>query len=273
MARIRNWFLVGGVLWAAIIAVSPGYSQVTPGDLDVMRTPDPDAPPRPRGNTALSNPASGQVITGTAEDRLDGFARRPLDDFIIPEGGLYLDPLHEGPHYGIDYANPDDYLASQPTYFYPIGPGYVTARSSCVMCFVDSDWQGQVNSIAAAYNFGWGALVLVETPYSPDVSIYVLYAHINRDFVSLGDYVTPDEVIGVVGTTGYSQEPHLHMEIRYGAPGRFWTADFSQQETLERWLSTRFADPAMLIFPENHGAFALELDEWVTQQLPSPPIP
>jgi murein DD-endopeptidase MepM/ murein hydrolase activator NlpD len=141
------------------------------------------------------------------------------------------------------------------------------------MCFVDSEWQGQVNSIVAAYNFGWGALVLVETPYSPHVSIYVLYAHINRDFVSLGDYVTPDEVIGVVGTTGYSQEPHLHMEIRYGAPGRFWNADFSQQEILDRWLSTLFADPAMLIFPENHGAFALELDEWVARRMLPPPIP
>ena len=141
------------------------------------------------------------------------------------------------------------------------------------MCFIDSDQHGQVDFKAAAYNFGWGGLVLVETPYSPDVSIYVLYAHLDRNLVNLGDYVTPDDVIGVVGNSGYSQEVHLHVEVRYGAPGRFWKADFSQQDTLDRWLSTLFANPAMLILPENHWAFTLQLDEWLARQPPSQEIP
>jgi hypothetical protein len=214
------------------------------------------------------------MITGTADDRLAGFARRPFDTFIIPEGGGYLDPLHEnGPHYGIDYADPDDYLIGIPTYFYPIGPGYVTTESGCMMCFIDGDQHGRTDSKAAEYNFGWGGLVLVETPYSPDVSIYVLYAHLDRNFVNLGDYVTPDDAIGIVGSSGYSQEVHLHVEVRYGTPGRFWKADFSQQEALDRWLSTRFANPAMLILPENHWAFTLELDEWLARQPPSQDMP
>jgi murein DD-endopeptidase MepM/ murein hydrolase activator NlpD len=237
-------------------------------------TPDPDLPPPPHPYTTLSNPALHAMITGTADDRLAGFSRRPLDTFIIPEGGGYLDPLHEnGPHYGIDYADPDDYLTGTPTYFYPIGPGYVTTESGCMMCFVDGDPHGQMDSKAAEYNFGWGGLVLVETPYSPDVSIYVLYAHLDRNLVNLGDYVTPDDVIGIVGSSGYSQEVHLHVEVRYGAPGRFWKADFSQQDTLDRWLSTLFANPAMLIFPENHWAFTLELDEWLARQPPSQDMP
>jgi murein DD-endopeptidase MepM/ murein hydrolase activator NlpD len=105
------------------------------------------------------------------------------------------------------------------------------------------------------------------------VSIYVMYAHLARDFVSLGDYVTPDDIIGVVGTTGYSEVFHLHMEVRYGTPGRFWNADFSQRDTLDRWLATMFANPALLVFPENHPAFVTALAEWIALQPRSREMP
>lgn len=234
----------------------------------------PAPPARLEGYTTLANPATEpRLVESEGDDPLAAFSRRPLDDFFIPEGGLFLDPRHEGPHYGVDYANPDDYLNGRPTYFYPIGPGYVTTRSTCLVCFVDGEMRGQVEARWPQYNFGWGSLVLVETPYSAEVSIYVLYAHLDRDFVSLGDYVTPDEPIGVVGSTGYSEEIHLHMEVRYGAPGRFWNADFSQHETLDRWLATMFANPAMLVFPENHAVFVTDLADWVARQPRSYEIP
>jgi murein DD-endopeptidase MepM/ murein hydrolase activator NlpD len=288
MTVVRKWFSAGMVLigiglvypasTASVQRVNPAPSrcydkQVTSCVSQRIFPPYPGTPQNPGRVPPPADPAPGQTIVDTGEDRLAGFSRRPFDNFIIPAGGLYLDPLHDGPHYGIDYANPDDYLAGLPTYFHPIGPGYVAARSICTKCFIDSGWQGRVDSKAAEYNFGWGGLVLIETPYSPDVSIYVLYAHLNSNFVSLGDYVTPDQVIGVVGTTGYSEEVHLHVEVRYGAPGRFWKADFSQQETLDRWLSTMFANPAMLIFPENHWAFTRELDEWAARQTQASEIP
>jgi len=229
---------------------------------------------RPRGYTGLANPATGKYLNGTDDDRFASFAGRPVEVFIIPEGGLFLDPLHEGgPHYGIDYAIPQDYLSGRETYFHPIGPGYVTARADCLMCYVDGDAQGRVAMQWPQHNFGWGGLVLVETPYNDDVSIYVLYAHLSRDFVSLGDYVTPEDTIGVVGTTGYSQEVHLHMEVRYGPPGQFWNADFSQWQTLDRWMATMFANPALLVFPENHPAFLTALEEWIALQPHSIEIP
>ncbi len=226
----------------------------------------PRGPARPRGYTGMGNPAAGQVIPGSAGDPLGMFAQRPLEHYIIPEGGMFLDPLHDGPHYGVDYANPDDYLDGQTTYFYPIAPGYVTTRASCPLCFVDGDAQGRVGWKWPRYNFGWGGLVLVETPYSAEVSIYTLYAHLDRDFASLGDYVTPDTVLGAVGTTGYSEEFHLHMEIRYGPPGSFWAADFGEWATLDRWLATMFVNPAWVVFPENHALLADALGEWSAQR-------
>ncbi len=226
------------------------------------------------GLTSLSNPAAGRFIVGTSEDPLAMFSRRPLDHFIIPAGGAFLDPLHTSdPHYGVDYANPDDYLNGKETYFYPVGPGYVTARSTCSLCFADGDRQGRVTWKWPQYNFGWGSLVLVETPYNPEVSIYALYAHLNRDLVSLGDYVTPDQVIGVVGSSGYSEEMHVHLEIRYGPPGEFWNADFSLPETLDRWLATMFVSPALVVFPENHPTLVTALADFVARRHDGNSIP
>jgi hypothetical protein len=283
---MTHWYRVGLAMCGAWMLVVPWYGSVASAPQTVTAalhcSDGPTTPPIPRdprvlpkvcGYTALANPAGGQTIQGSDPDPLSGFSRRPLDSFIIPEGGRFLDPLHGSPHYGVDYAAPEDYLHGRPTYVHPIGPGYVTARSSCAPCFVDGDSQGRVGWQKPQYNFGWGGLVLVETPYNASVSIYVLYAHLNRDFVSLGDYVTPNDILGAVGATGYAQELHVHLEIRYGPPGRFWNADFSQEQTLERWLATMFANPVYLVFPENHPSFVRDIDEWIARQPGAAEIP
>lgn len=231
----------------------------------------PDDPPH--GSTEFPNPAKGKFIVGTADDPLAMFSRRPLTRFLIPEGGRFFDMANGEPHLGIDYTYPDDYLDGKPVWIYPIGPGYVTARASCPMCFVEGDELGRVNWRRPQYNYGFGDMVVIETPYNPQVSIYVMYAHMARDFVSLGDYVTPERVLGVAGATGYAQTIHLHMEIRYGEPGRFWNADFSEWDVRERWLATMYVDPALFVFPENHGGFLARLDEWLALQPASEEIP
>ncbi len=42
-----------------------------------------------------------------------------------------------------------------------------------------------------------------------------IYAHLTSVCVSPGESVSQGQVIGYVGTTGYSTGPHLHFECRY----------------------------------------------------------
>ena len=63
----------------------------------------------------------------------------------------------------------------------------------------------------ATYNYAYGYYVVVNhlDGYSS------LYGHMTHYTVSEGEYVDRGEVIGYVGSTGYSTGPHLHFTIYY----------------------------------------------------------
>jgi len=72
--------------------------------------------------------------------------------------------------------------------------------------------------------------------------------------------------MGVAGTTGFSENVHVHVEVRYGPPGRFWNANFSQWSTLDRWMAMMFVDPVWLVYPENHGLMIMALNKYIAEQ-------
>jgi murein DD-endopeptidase MepM/ murein hydrolase activator NlpD len=63
----------------------------------------------------------------------------------------------------------------------------------------------------AAYDDAYGYYVTINhgDGYSS------LYGHMTNYIVSAGDYVTQGQVIGYVGSTGWSTGPHLHFGIYY----------------------------------------------------------
>jgi len=80
--------------------------------------------------------------------------------------------------------------------FAPVGTPVIAADS------------GQV--IKAEYEGGYGYAVLV---YHGG-GIATFYAHLSGFNVTPGQYVQKGQIIGYVGTTGYTTGPHLHFEVR-----------------------------------------------------------
>lgn len=60
------------------------------------------------------------------------------------------------------------------------------------------------------FSFGYGNAILID--HGDGISS--LYAHLSKINVKIGDSVDKNTIIGLVGVTGHTTGPHLHLEIR-----------------------------------------------------------
>ena len=60
--------------------------------------------------------------------------------------------------------------------------------------------------------FGYGRHVYIKHTYE----VKSLYAHLDKIMVTEGEEVIPGQVVGTIGTTGWSTGPHLHFEVYEG---------------------------------------------------------
>ncbi len=97
---------------------------------------------------------------------------------------------------------------------------------------------------------------LKEASWTEDISsLYLLYAHLkDPTILQIGEQVTAGQLIGLVGNTGASGNPHLHLEMRWG-PGGIEFASMSHydgkatpQERLE-WCNWRISGRFVLFDP------------------------
>ncbi len=133
-----------------------------------------------RNNNKVSSNAAGATSTGGF------FFPLAWSNGVTSAYGQRVHPIYgyNGFHYGVDLG------AGMNTAIYATKSGTVTAST-----------YGEANGYYVTINHGDG--------YSS------LYAHMVSNEVSVGDYVKQGDLIGHVGTSGWSNGPHLHFEILY----------------------------------------------------------
>lgn len=131
------------------------------------------------GNTSTEPvPSSGESFLFPLPSGIGVVLTSPYGYRIHPITGNY------GLHNGVDLA------IGEGTPIYASKSGYVTT---------------------ASYTYAWGNYVTIN--HMDGFS--TLYAHMTHFVVSEGDYVERGQVIGYVGSTGYSTGNHLHFTIYY----------------------------------------------------------
>ncbi|MGN0700334.1 MAG: murein hydrolase activator EnvC family protein [Oscillospiraceae bacterium] len=127
---------------------------------------------------------SGQTIYSSS-----GF-RWPLSrDYQRITTYFGYDAWRGGNHYGIDIAQAG--IGGQPI--------YAAQSGTVITAYNDSLWHG-----------GYGNYVVIDH----GGSLSTLYAHCVSTVVKEGQFVNKGDVIGYVGTTGWSTGNHLHFETR-----------------------------------------------------------
>lgn len=124
---------------------------------------------------------------------------KPVKGWLSSRFGMRLHPISKRHimHRGIDLAAPKGYK--------------IRAADSGIV---------EVAGQKEEYR-GYGILTIINHGYNPKIKkrVTTVYAHQSRLFVKEGDFVKKGDVIGWVGSTGYSTGPHLHFELRHdGVP-------------------------------------------------------
>lgn len=124
---------------------------------------------------------------------------------------------------GAVYPAPGNYYIS--SYYgwrpYPLNPSMQDFHSGLDLPGNFNDpvvaaWDGVVVEVGyplpnANYG-GWGLCNYIEIQH--DSGIRSIYGHLKSIYVTPGQTVTAGELIGGIGSTGYSTGPHLHFELR-----------------------------------------------------------
>ena len=131
--------------------------------------------------------SSHQNTTSTIHQHAINISNFPVKTgYISSRFGLRKDPIHGHSrlHKGLDIA------ARSGTFVYALGKGKV---------------------IFSGYKKGFGNVVEIQH----GSSVISRYAHLDMSLIDVGREIDGSEILGVVGTTGRSTGPHLHLEVRF----------------------------------------------------------
>ncbi len=157
-------------------------STIKPGDIIIIPDAEPTIDNSSKG--ILAKKSNSNIVKNADGPYYPGYYIRPI------EGGYKSQGLHG--YNGVDIA------ISQGTPIRASAAGIVIVSKT-------GGWHG-----------GYGNYVII----SHTNGTQTVYAHTQKNFVDVGDYVEQGQMIAKVGNTGNSTGPHVHFEIR-GAKNPF----------------------------------------------------
>lgn len=96
-----------------------------------------------------------------------------------------------------------------------MGGSAIASQSGIVITVNNNCTHNYAKSSSCGCGGGYGNYVVI----SHDGTYSTLYGHLSYASVSVGDYVNRGDVIGAIGSTGFSTGAHLHFEVRVdGSP-------------------------------------------------------
>lgn len=146
-----------------------------------------------KSTSTVGNQYSYSSNSGTADPSIGRFISWPVS------GTAAISQYYSSYHRGIDIAARGGST-----------PQIVAAYSGTV---IFAGCYGSCPALGSMYggsNYAWSIQIQHPNGYT------TWYAHLSNIFVSSGDYVTTGQVIGQMGSTGYSTGTHLHFELRTG---------------------------------------------------------
>ena len=171
---------------AAVVGLSVTACMVRPQVEDAPVTAAPPATAETAEPTPTPAPTSMPAVAAAALPTLDNAANSPR--FVCPVKYKYISRFATNGHRG------DDLCAAEGTEIYAAADGVV---------------------LAAQEHYSWGNFVEIDHGTDADGLRWVtLYAHMQSCAVQVGQTVTAGQVIGYVGSTGYTTGNACHFEMQ-----------------------------------------------------------
>ncbi|MGA9396733.1 MAG: M23 family metallopeptidase [Anaerolineaceae bacterium] len=239
---MKAYLTILGVFTAVCLCLLPGCVKTAPNQTatDSVNAKHPDSSLTPTTDVSAAV-LETQVPLGICSPLAD-IKLSELENFISnPFSPALIADARDGGHHGVDFAyytNPDTGKVMLGSPIYAMLAGRVASISSGKtpygnLIIIETALEKLPTTVKTIFaNFPQ------PTPASPEThltcpsttaidqewridqpSIYVLYAHMDQPAeAGIDAQVSCGEQIGLVGNSGKSGNPHLHLEIRYG-PG------------------------------------------------------
>jgi murein DD-endopeptidase MepM/ murein hydrolase activator NlpD len=174
----------------------------------------------------LSDVAKRQDEAAAEIDRLEESLKAQIDPNLLPSNGsgILLWPVNGKITQGFGVSSFSRYLYSKGVYKTPSHNG-IDIQASIGTSVVAAD-DGKVvavgNQDKYCYRAAYGKFIVI----SHNNYLTTLYAHLSLQTVQVGDIVKRGELIGYVGSTGFSTGSHLHFTVYFGPTFRMDSSKF-----------------------------------------------